>query len=334
MFWISIGVLLLAAMPGCRAAPDLRSFDEATDALAASIGGAGELVALDVERSTRSWPQDDRARADAIAAGLRAQWTSRAGVAGAMRDYSATLVEIGASGDGAERDALELADAIGRLSAAVDLAAPPSRTGVLGVRAGAAVYGAFARDLAARKIGARMTDATPAVDALLAILDTDLADLDDALAALADQAAFTIDERVIDGLHPRTERGAARALTLRQNELRTLLGLGAARGAAIEDPDRDAIMRELASVEASLALGLRRLEPIDAAIVTERARLDRDRAAIALMRTGLRDWGAAHARTLEACQRGTGVRVDDLTSAADRLRLLILETRTFAHGGN
>ena len=270
---------------------------------------------------------------DDVAAGLRAQWTSRAGVAGAMRDYSATLVEIGASGDGAERDALELADAIGRLSAAVDLAAPPSRAGVLGVRAGAAVYGAFARDLAARKIGARMTDATPAVDALLAILDADLADLDDALAAIEDQAAFTIDEGVIDGLHPRTERCAARALTHRQNELRGRLGLGAAPSAAIGDADRETLMRELASVEASLALSLRRLEPVDAAIASEHARLARDRAAVALMRTGLRDWGAAHARTIEACRRGTIVRIDDLTSAADRLRLLILETRAFAQGG-
>lgn len=331
--WIGIGVLLLAAMPGCRAAPDLRPFDAATGALAASVADAGEMVAGDIERSTRDWPVDDRARASIIAARLREQWVGRAGLGAALRDYSAALVEISASGDDAEREAREFAAALGRLSAAVDLAIAPSRAGSAGISAGAAVYGAYMRDRAAQKLAARMTDATPTVDALLVVLDDDLSDLENALHALRDQAAFTIDDTPIGVMRPREERMAVRTLTLRQAELRSLLGLSGAPEAP-SDMDRAAVQNELTAVESSLALALRRLEPIDAAIAGEKARLERDIAVIALTRSALRDWGAAHARALRACERDEPLRLDDLTRAVEQLSTRISESsNTFAHGG-
>lgn len=339
--WMAISVLVIVGQSGCRGAPDVRPFDAATASLATSLAGAGEVVATDIVRSTRAWPEAERAQGAAIAARLREQWAAREGLAEALRGYSATLVVIVERGERGERSARELAAALARLSAAVDLAIPPSEAGALGVRIGAAVYGAFARENAARELAGTMRGVAPAVDALVEVMDADLEALAEAVDALHAQCGADVDEERVDGLRPREERGAMRVLAARQGELRVRLGvIGAGTIApdvnALTEAERSALRQELAEVEASLDLSLRRLAPLDARIAEERARLARDAELIETCRAALRAWAGAHARVVAALESDGPLRIEDLTRITEQLRIRISETssHTLADGGN
>lgn len=312
--FLSVFVLMLTA---CRAPAGVGEFARSTDALAASIRATGSHAAAEIANHTRAWPPDQREQAIQLSDQLRVRWTKRDALADAIDDYAHELNAIVASGEGGEQSVQAFVQAVGRLSASVDLALPPAAIGSRTVKIGAAAYGALVRDLAAADLEDAMQQATPTVNALVACMDADLAAIQESLQALRDDAAATIDEQPVNGMLPREERGVLRILIARQHELRARSGLFGPESSSASN--RADALSELESVERSITLSMTRLKPVDDRITQAETHLAAAIDYVARIREALAAWEEAHAQVLNSARRRTPVNLDDLTRMANKL---------------
>lgn len=341
--WGALGGLVVALLAGCRTAPDMTPFSDATAALSGSIKAAGRAVSDEITDVTRPWPEEQRLAAAAISTRFREHWVQRDALADALTEYSVSLVAIVEAGEKGEESARGLAASFGRLCDAVGVVLPPALAGETVVSAAARVYGLIAVDRAARTLGGGMQRMQPSVDALVEVLDKDLLTIENALSDLRVEARATIEETAIDGMVPRVERNALRQLTARQTALRSdyfkaTQHIDDLRAAAAGDASnaaeitnwsesRKRVWDDLVGVEPLIAGSLRRLAPVDGRVRSAEARIDTEVRLVRRLRAGLAEWAAAHGRLAAAALQRTPPRVEELVQAAIEARDLVRKVR-------
>lgn len=333
-----LSLLVLSVLAGCHSAPDMRPFADATSQLSVSVKAAGRAVGDEITAVTRSWPEDQRARADEIRERFHSHWVQRGRLADALSEYAVSLTEIVSAGERGEASALALATSFGKLCDAVGSALPPAMAGEVVASSAARLYGLFARDRAARTLARGMAEMQPALDVVIGLLDKDLASIERALLVLrveAGDAPYDHTAPPVAGFLPSNERNNliqhSASLTTLRAELAEVQERGSIEqlpGDATERRARESYLQgRISASEASIAASVQRLEPIRASIAEAQDRIDTEVNLVQTIRGGLADWASSHGRLAQAAVERKAPRVDELVDTAVQIRDLVRKIR-------
>ena len=314
-------VMLVAA--GCRSAPDLTPFSDATSQLCASIKASGRVTSDELDAMARDWPRDQRAVAARVNEQFRTQWTDRDRLADALLTYSSSLTSIVAAGDSGASSVAELSASFKSLTEAVDVALPPGTVRVFesSVQLGAYLYGMWAKDEAAKTLGEGMKKMQPAIDETARVLGESLKQIETGLDAVRDQAAANVEDSFANAggeVRVRQERDTLVKLFTRRRELAARLAQGGSDAALRED---------LETIDATIASQSAILAPFDAKKASDRARISDEIALVRAAREGLAEWAAAHGRLADAALTQRTPNVDVLVQTATDIRGMIRDIR-------
>lgn len=340
-------VALLAC--GCRTAPDLKPFAEATSQLSSSIKASGKTVVAEVDTMSSGWDKTQRATAMTTADKFQKQWLRRNALADALLDYSASLTAIAQAGEQGQQSAQAVADSFKKFTDAIDVALPQAAAVEETVKIGSYLYGKFAQDHAAKTLGESMRRLQPTIDETASVLGSSLKQIEIGLDAIRDQNTQNVEDESLDGLKGglkvTTGRNTVHALSERRAALLAMLNDGtktrdALRADLLKGTD-DAkekeytrltalntdITTELAAIEGSLKLETEKLAPFDARKVADQNRLTTEIELVQTIRSGLDDWAAAHSRLAAAALERKPLQVEDLVETADQIRELVKTVR-------
>ncbi len=156
------GALVLLTAVGCRSLPDVSRFSDATTQLYVTVQTAGDSAVSElatVEKARLDGRQSNNA------AKVAKGWESATVAAKAIADYSDSLQALVESGDQGKANAAKAVGAVDTLVKSVAGAYPGGEEGAViakGVFDGlASLYGAAARELAARKLAREIHEADP-----------------------------------------------------------------------------------------------------------------------------------------------------------------------------
>jgi hypothetical protein len=338
-------VACLLLLIGCRTAPDLRPFAEATSQLAGSIKSTGRMVHGEIDSMSAGWNEDQRKRAMELAEKFTREWTQQHALADALLEYSASLTAIAQAGEEGEKSARALADSFKQLCGSIEVAMPPAAAVDGAINIGAQLYGKFSRDYAARTLGEGMKQLQPSIDETTVMVGHSLRQIETGLDAIREQNDANFEDELLHGAKVRTHRNNLRVLSERQTALLEMLALetqtrDALRreliAAANEAKEKDLarlsklgsdITTELAAVEASLRSEGEAVAPVDVRKAAVRERLSTEITLVRTIRAGLGDWAAAHARLAAAALERKPLQVEDLVQTALEIRELVSTIR-------
>jgi uncharacterized protein YukE len=344
-----LGVVILAftlSLSSCRTPPDMRPFADATSQLAGSIKTTGRTIVSEVDSMSAKWKGDQRKGATNIAEKFNREWAQRNALADAILEYSASLTSIAQAGEQGEKSALAIADSFKKLCSAIEIAMPPAAAVEAAVNIGAQLYGRFARDYAAKTLGAGMRQLQPSIDETAKELGNSLQQVEIAFDAIREQNAQNIEDEDLNGTKVRTERNNLTVLSDRRAALLRMLSAGTKsrddlRSELLKSSDQAKekefarlaalntdITSELTALESSIKAESERLAPIDARKAADRDRLTTQITLVRTIHAGLGDWAAAHSRLAAAALEKKPLQVDDLVQTALEIRDLVKTVRT------
>ena len=343
----SLGAGLLT---GCRTAPDMRPFADATSQLSGSIKTAGRTVVAEVDAMSGNWDETHRQAAEKTIEGFGKNWEKHQKLADALVDYSASLAAIAEAGEQGEKSAKAVADSFKKLTDAVGAAFPQAKAGEVAVNLGSYLYGKFAQDRAAKTLGESMNRLQPAIDETASILAWSFKDIEDGLDAVRDQNGQNIEDHVLESsgavkIKVRTVRNRLEHLRARHAALLNALNSGADRRDSLRadlvkaaDAAKETelnrltklttdIAAELAVVENAINLESETLKPLDERKAADRERLNSAMNLVRAARGGFGDWAAAHSRLAASALQKKPPQVADLIQTATEIRELIKTVR-------
>jgi hypothetical protein len=231
---IGFSALILA---GCRTAPDMQPFADATSQLSSSIKTAGRTVVSEVDTMSSRWDNTRRKNAEKIIEDFGRQWEKRQKLADALVEYSASLAAIAEAGEQGEKSAQAVAFSFQKLTDAVGVAFPQTRAGDMVVNLGSYLYGKFAKDHAARTLGESMNRLQPVINETASIVSDSFKDIEDGLDAVRAQNDQNTEDEVVEGdsTKVRTLRNRLKHLLERRAELLGALKTGDARRDSLRD---------------------------------------------------------------------------------------------------
>lgn len=345
---MAVAVSFLAlALAGCRTAPNMRPFADATSQLSSSIKIAGRTVVSEVDTMSAKWDSTRRKNAEKTLEGFGQQWEKRQTLANALVEYSASLAAIAEAGEQGEKSAKAVADSFKKLTDAVGVAFPQAKAGEIVVNLGSYLYGKFAQDHAAKTLGESMNRLQPVINETASILSDSFKDIENGLDAVRDQNNQNAEDEVVEGdsTKVRTLRDRLKRLSVRRAKLLAALNSGessrdslraelikaadAAKEAELARLSRLStdIAAELAVVESTIKLESDTLKAIDARKAGDHDRLTAAMNLVRIARGGLNDWAAAHSRLATAALEKKTPQVEDLIQTASEIRDLIKTVR-------
>ena len=339
------GAAALLTLSGCRTAPDLRPFADATSQLASSIKTTGKTVVSEVDTMSAGWEKSERATAMLTVNKFEKQWVQRNALADALLDYSASLTAIAQAGEQGEQSAQAVAASFKKLTDAVDVALPQAEAVAEAVKIGSYLYGKFAQDHAAKTLGESMRRLQPTIDETATVLGKSLQQVETGLDAVRAQNAQNFEDEIVLGEKVSTARNTLKTLSLRRAALLDMLNADAKarddlRAGLLKAADADKekefarlsglnadIAAELAAVEGAFKSESEKLAPFDARKAADASRLATEMELVRAIRAGLDDWAAAHARLAAAALEKKPLQVDDLVQTALEIRDLAKTVR-------
>jgi hypothetical protein len=338
---MAFSIFLMLIICGCRTAPDMRPFADATSQLSSSIKTTGRTVVSEVDSMSAQWGPAQLKSAKEKTEKFEQQWAGRQNLGAALVDYSVSLTAIVEAGEQGEKSAKAVDASFKKLTDAVGIAFPQAAAAGVAVDVGAHLYGMFAKDHAAKTLGEGMQRLQPAIDETATILKSSFKAVEDGLDAVRDQIAQNVEDEMVGDDKVTTKRNRLKILMNRRANLLIFLNNGTTnrdslRGELIITNDAKKeleldrltklmtdITAELVAVEGAIALESESLKPIDARKAADHERLT---TAINLVRTardGLDDWAAAHARLAAAALEKKPPQVEDLIQTANEVRELV-----------
>lgn len=315
--------VVAVAVAGCRTAPDMTPFTDATSQLSSSIQAAGGVTCDEIDRMANGWPEKQRAAAATIKDAFWKQWSGRNNLADALLTYSESLTAIVAAGDQGTASVERVGNAFKQLAGTIGIALPPGS--VAGVdktlELGGYLYGLYAKDAAARSLGESMRKMQPSIDETARVLDESLRHVEEGLDAIRDQVPEDVEDSlsVVGGVTKvRTERATLANVA---NSRRALLDRIAA------SPSAATLRDDLAALDAALRSQADLLAPFDARKAADVSRLADEMRLVRTAREGLAEWAAAHGRLAEAALSKRPPNVERLVQTAEEIRSQIKSIR-------
>lgn len=193
--------LLLSALGGCAALPDVGPFTGATGDLRTAVVSSGAVV--DTELRAMS---DGAQLADRFAL----EWQERVRALDALSGYSAALAAIVDAGNNGKQSATKLADAIKGLAQTAGVAIPVAGAVPIVVDAATMIYGQIAVVRAADSLQEALDASQSVIAQIGTVISRDLRDARDIWLAANAQVRSTIQTQQQVGLGFRDELIAAR----------------------------------------------------------------------------------------------------------------------------
>jgi hypothetical protein len=283
------GRILLCAsalLAGCRTAPDVAPFVDATTALHVVVASVGPGIAAGVA------DEDQRSR-------FARAWAARTAATQAMADYGSGLAEVVAAGRSGGESATRVLGQARTLLATVGVAFPGTDAATEAVgRVAATLYQRLAEARAADTVAEAIEQSDPAIRELAAVLAQDLA----TIARLVDDLRQNARTALLAAAGAR-EPGGLRLLRSLEDEAASARAAAARAGDAAQRQaqlEKATQLEALRQQEQGASWHVEMTAALEAADARFRAQLATIRAAAAATQA----WGGAHEQLLRAARSG------------------------------
>jgi hypothetical protein len=293
-------VVVLAA--GCATLPDVSPFASASRDLASAVRASGSAISGELHASPDVESQAKK---------FDDAWAARNLAMQAVVAYSDGLVGIVRATGEARASARSLADKLGALATAVNIAQPGAGAAI-GVAAdtGAFIWAQIALARGAESLDEALGHAQPAIDRLVEIIGRDTRDLARIVRAMAEAQRGALNKTY------NTAMGYREVVEQEREKLRAKDFTGLVRSQS-----------ELKRAEELMALVSAEMQRYG----EEKARIDaREKAGLLLVaatRDAMERWAAAHRDVALSLQNRRPVNVESLTAGAVELRTLVARIR-------
>jgi hypothetical protein len=295
-------LLVVVLAWGCAALPDVSPFASASRDLASAVKASGTAISGELHASPD---------VESHARQFDAAWAARNQAMQGVVAYSDGLVGIVKATGEARASARSLADKLGALATAVNIAQPGAGAAI-GVASDTAafIWAQIALARGAESLDEALGHAQPAIDRLAEIIGRDTRDLAKIVRAMAEAERGALNKTY------NTAIGYREVVEQEREKLRAKDFAGLAKS-----------QPELKRVEELLALVSAEVQKYD----EQKARIDaREKAGLLLVGAtsdALERWAAAHRDVALSLQNRRPVNVESLTAGAVELRALVARIR-------